>query len=141
MASALLVSGCGGTHLMNSAKPVLAALVLSLLGGTAACAVEEYPPAVGGYATVYAYDVPPNIYAYPHAYFEGGYAYLANDRWYYPSRGGWVMLRREPPQLYRYRTTYVQPAPPAYRGYEREPYRAPVPPAPYAYPPPATRVR
>ena len=126
---------------MNPAKPALTALLLSLLSGTAACTVQGYPPAVGGYETAYADNVPPDIYTHPHVYFSGGYAYLANDRWYYPSRRGWVVLQREPPQLYRYRTTYVQQAPPAYRGYEREPSTAPVPPAPYAYPPPATRVR
>jgi hypothetical protein len=123
----------------------LAALVATLAAAPIACA-PAYPPTVGGYATVYADDVPSNIYAYPHVYFDRSYAYLVRDRWYYPSTGGWVVLRTEPPQLYRYRSTYRQEAPPAYapgydpyyRRYEQRPY---VSPAPYGYPPPATRVR
>jgi hypothetical protein len=84
-------------------------------------------PVVGGYDTAYAEYVPPDIYAYPHVWYEGGYAYLVGDRWYYPSRAGWVVLRQEPSPLYRYRAevryraapgygrTHPQAAPPAYR--------------------------
>jgi hypothetical protein len=103
------------------------------------------PPVVGGYPTVYAEYVPPDVYAYPHVWYEGGYAYLVGDRWYYPSRAGWVVLREEPVPLYRYRAGYRyrtvpgygrtvrQPAPPAYRvsppGVSPPRYRPP-PPAP-----------
>jgi hypothetical protein len=86
----------------------------------------QTPPAVGGYATDYAESVPPDIYAYPHVWYDGGYAYLVGERWYYPSRSGWVVLRAEPAPLHRYRAeyrirgwpgygrTYPQAAPPAY---------------------------
>jgi hypothetical protein len=127
---------------MHVARPLRTAALLSALVGLPGCTVRTYPPAVAGYATVYAGDVPVDIYAYPHVYYDGSYVYLVGDRWYYPTERGWVVLRGEPPQLYRYRTTYVQRAPSAYpgyyRGYERRQY---APPAPYGYPPPATRVR
>lgn len=102
--------------------------------GLGACAVDAYPPAIGGYATVYAGNVPPDIYAYPRVYYEGDYAYLVGNRWYYPSRQGWAVFRDEPPVLYRYRVSTYRP----YRPYEP---RRPAPPAPFGYPPPATRVR
>jgi hypothetical protein len=118
-----------------------AVLGMALSGMSAGCAVRTYPPTVGGYATVYTETVPDNIYAYPHVWYDGGYAYLVGSSWYYPSGGRWVLLRQEPPELYRYRSNYVQQAPPAYgdpgRGYSY-PNRQP---APYAYPPPAVRVR
>ncbi|MBV9946687.1 MAG: hypothetical protein JOZ69_07560 [Myxococcales bacterium] len=101
----------------------------------AGCAVHAYPPAVGGYATVYADDVPPNIETYPRVSYEGGYAYLVNDRWYYPTSSGWVVLREEPRELYRYRADYGRRARPGY--YPRQS----APPAQYGYPPPAVRVR
>jgi len=107
--------------------------------------VRTYPPAVGGYATVYAENVPPNIYAYPHVSYGGSYAYLVDDRWYYPSEGRWVVLREEPAELRHYRSTYIQQAPPAYGRYPYRQYpyeeRRSAPPAQYGYPPPAVRVR
>jgi hypothetical protein len=116
------------------------------------CTVSAYPPTVGGYETVYVDNVPPDIYAYPHASYEGGYAYLVGGRWYYPAHGGrWVVLRQEPPELYRYRTDYVQRAPPAYvaRPPYNQPYRpnqpyqayprAPQPPPPVRQQPPPVR--
>jgi hypothetical protein len=129
---------------MQLTGPLGSIALFAALAGLPACAVRAYPPAVGGYATVYADGVPTDIYAYPHVPYEGGSAYLVGDRWYYPTGGGWVVLAGEPPELYRYRTTYVQQAPPTYRGYYRsyEPRQyAPPAPAPYGYPPPATRVR
>ena len=122
---------------MNHARSIVLAALVAASGATSACEVSTYPPAVGAYSTVYAQDVPVDIYAYPHTSFEGRDAYLVGDHWYYPSERGWVVLRTEPPQLHRYRSNYVQQAPPAYppgQYYERSP-------APYAYPPPATRVR
>lgn len=131
-----------------------AALLLAMFAGSAAlsgCTVEAEPPAVGGYATVYAGDVPPDIYAYPHVYYEGGYAYLVGDQWYYPYAGRWVVLRSEPPALYRYRIGYANRG--YYGGYGSYGYRryyqpgvnvAPpaAPPARYySRPPPAERVR
>ncbi len=90
---------------------VRAALLLGMLAGPVAltlsgCAVEAEPPVVGGYATVYATDVPPDIYGYPRVYYGSDYAYLVGDQWFYPYAGRWVVLRREPPALYRYRIGY-----------------------------------
>lgn len=105
--------------------------VLAVCGG---CAAEVYPPTVGGYTTVYAGSVPPNMAVYPRVAYAGGYAYLVNGRWYYPYGSRWVVLQREPPELYQYRTTYVAPAPP--RPYPPGYLYRPAPPAGYyAYPP------
>ncbi|MDP9150249.1 MAG: hypothetical protein M3O36_09960 [Myxococcota bacterium] len=134
----------------GSRGPVFARALVALaaLGPLAACTVRTYPPRVAGYATVYAADVPPDVSSYPRAPFQGGYAYLVHDEWYYPSDGGWVVIQGEPVELHRYRATYTNSAPPAYRGgygggayYEgRGSYRQQAPPA-YGYPPPAVRVR
>lgn len=115
-----------------SAAAALASLAL------AGCVARVYPPAVGGYGTIYAETVPPDIYAYPHVWYEGAYAYYVDGLWYYPSSGAWVVLREEPPVLYRYRRSYIQQAPPAYSPYGPRRY---APPSQYGYPPPARRVR
>ena len=101
------------------------------------------PPTVAGYGTIYAETVPADVYARPHIWYGGAYAYLVGDRWYYPASSGWVILRREPPELYRYRTTYAYRGGPAYYGrtYRQAAPPAPPPPSPYGYPPPAERVR
>jgi hypothetical protein len=131
---------------MNVARPLGSAALLGALVALPACAVRAYPPAVGGYATVYADSVPDDIYAYPHVYYDGGYAYLVGDSWYYPNGGSWVTLRGEPPELYRYRVNYRSAYGPGYYGYAPQPgYRAVprynVAPPAYGYPPPAQRVR
>jgi hypothetical protein len=118
------------------------ALGASLLGALAAFAPAlgcvEGPPVVGGYPTVYADYIPPDIYGYPHVWYEGSYAYLVGDTWYYPSRAGWVLLRQETVPLYRYRAQYRYRTVP---GYGRT-YRQPAPPAyRQGYPRPAQRVR
>jgi hypothetical protein len=113
---------------------------LALLAAIAAlpgCVARVGPPLVGGYATFYASNVPPDVYSYPHVWYEGGYAYLVGDQWFYPSSGGWVVFRTEPRDLYRYRSTYRYPG---YPGYGRT-YRQAAPPAYAPLPPPATRVR
>ncbi len=122
------------------ATPVGTLAVIAALASLPGCALRAAPPVVGGYATIYADTVPDDIYAYPHVWYDGGYAYLVGSRWYYPSSGGWVVLRGEPAPLYRYRAAY------GYRGvpvYGRT-YRQAAPPAPpvnRGYPPPAERVR
>lgn len=114
---------------------------LATLGATG-CSADAYPTAVGGYSTVYVDEVPPNIALYPHVWYGRGYAYLVANTWYYPSGNRWVVLKQEPPELYRYRTSYVQRAPPAYQPvYRAPPIRQYAPPAQYGYPPPAVRVR
>ena len=126
---------------MLAAAVALAGLALS------GCTVEAEPPVVGGYATVYAADVPPDIYGYPHVYYDGGYAYLVGDQWFYPYEGRWVMLRSEPPALYRYRVGYARGGyygGGVYRRYYRPGVNV-APAAPparyYSRPPPAERVR
>src|SRR5690348_3632066 len=92
------------------------ALAILLAASMTACAAEVYPPTAPGYATLYAGDVPADIYDYPHVAYEGGVAYLVADTWYYPTARGWVRLRHESPELARYRAYnrgYVRPAPPA----------------------------
>jgi hypothetical protein len=125
------------------ARAVRAGAVAGLigLGAVAGCASETYPPTVGGYTTVYATDIPPDMAVYPRAPYARGYAYLVGNSWYYPTGGRWVVLQEEPPELYRYRTTYVQAAPPAYRAPPAYYPRQYAPPAQYGYPPPAVRVR
>ena len=125
---------------LGLAAPLGSLALLAALGTLSGCVARVGPPAVGGYATVYADSVPANVYSYPHVWYGGGYAYLVGDQWYYPSSGGWVVLREEPQELYRYRSTYGYPGGPGYYG---RTYRQAPPPAytPYGYPPPATRVR
>jgi hypothetical protein len=133
---------------MDTARPLrilpIAALAAAL---TAGCAAEVYPPTVAGYTTVYATSVPPDMTAYPRVAYDGSYATLVGDSWYYPYGHRWVVLQREPPELYRYRTTYYyRNAPPAYRtaappAYRPMPPRQYAPPPQYGYPPPAVRVR
>jgi hypothetical protein len=119
------------THARSTLWAVVAAVSLAAGAG---CEAEAIPPDVGGYSTAYADSVPPDIYAYPHVWFSGGYAYMVGDNWYYPNRGRWVRLRREPPELRRYRAQYpaMRPgpgtAPPATRNVPAFPAgRAPAP--------------
>jgi hypothetical protein len=120
------------------AAPLGTIAVLAGLASLPGCVVRAGPPAIAGYATVYAQTVPDDIYAYPHVWYEGSYAYLVGGLWYYPTGRGWVVLRSEPPPLYRYRSAYGYPGSPAYG----RTYRQAAPPA-YSpgYPPPAERVR
>jgi hypothetical protein len=143
--------GCLEAPDMGSMRAALLFAVLAAPAVLPGCAVEAEPPAVGGYATIYAAEVPPDIYAYPHVYYEGRYAYLVGDEWYYPYADSWVLLRSEPPALYRYRVGY---GPSRYFGryygaYPSRYYRQPgvnvAPPALHygrpPLPPPAHRVR
>lgn len=129
---------------MNSVHPIrtcISAATLAAAIAVSGCAAEVYPsPPVGGYTTVYATNVPPDMSLYPRVAYAGGYAYLVGNRWYYPYGNRWLVLRQEPPELFRYRTTTLV-APPVYRtapGYVPRPY---APPAQYGYPPPAVPVR
>jgi hypothetical protein len=128
--------------------PLTLLAALASVPALSGCAVRASPPVVGGYATVYADGVPADIYAYPHVWYDGGYAYLVNDRWYYPYGGGWVVLRHEPAELYGYRRDYRapeygrtvrQPPAPVYRETAPRGYRQVAPPARPQSAPPANR--
>jgi hypothetical protein len=140
--------------LPSSFRSVTTALAMAAACAAAGCAAEVYPPTVGGYTTVYAASVPPDMAVYPRVAYAGNYAYLVGNRWYYPAGSRWVVLQPEPQPLYRYRTTtYVQapvyrppvyrpaPPPPASPGpyYRPPPPRVYAPPSQYGYPPPPPR--
>jgi hypothetical protein len=112
-----------------ASRAALGGLLLSLSACYAGWGYEE--PAVATYgtygATVPMY-VPPDIYARPWVWWEGRPAYWVDDRWYWQGPRGWTVFQRPPTLLERQRP-YVQQAPPAPRA------------APFAYPPPAVRVR
>ena len=105
----------------------VARLACVAIGGgslATACTGVAEPAYVAGYPAVYA-SPPADVYAYPRAYYNGNYAYNVQGMWYYDDPRGWVVLRSEPPELYRART-YVQQAPPAPRYYYGAPqYGAP----------------
>ena len=95
------------------------ALGLSAAGCTATI---EPPSAVVTTDDVYVTsEVPVDIYAYPRVWYGGTYVYLVDGRWYAPRGRGWVIYRREPQELSRYRTNYQRSSPAPRRHYE--PYR------------------
>ena len=129
---------------MNSVHPIrtcISAAALAAAIGVSGCTAEVYPPKVGGYTTVYATNVPPDMTLYPRVAYAGSDVYLVGNSWYYPYGHRWLVLRQEPPELYRYRTTTLVARPVYQRvppGYVSRPY---APPAQYGYPPPAVPVR
>ena len=83
----------------------IAALGLAL----GACTTAGYGiqgQAVNGYSVVEPEIVPSQIENYPRTHYRGRYAYLVEDRWYYPTQSGWVVFREEPRELSRYRVWY-----------------------------------
>src|SRR5579864_5265749 len=70
-----------------------------------------YPAPVEEDAVVYVDTVPPEIEAYPHYYYGGGYAYYVEGRWYRRGPRGWGYYRQEPPQLERQRAHVEQRGP------------------------------
>jgi len=81
---------------------------LGLLGLASSGCTGTYAavPSMYGYSVVSASNVPMGIYDYPSYYWNGGYAYLVNNSWYYPTEAGWVVFQQEPYDLYRYRRQY-----------------------------------
>jgi hypothetical protein len=76
--------------------------------GCAETATVAPSPTVAPPAVVYDYPVTyvqtvPDLTYYPRTYYRGSYAYLVNGRWYYQTRGRWVVFREEPHELYSYR--------------------------------------
>jgi hypothetical protein len=109
-----------------------AVIAAAAMIGAAGCeATWHTPGAVIRYDTgdyvVRADLVPPDIRVYPHYDYGGTTVYLVDGRWYYPSTGGWRIMRREPVELGRQRTRiYASPQYRRYRtpqyGYPEEPY-------------------
>jgi len=104
---------------------ILFALVIvgAPLGLSACMASGEL---VASYPVVEVQTVPVQIESYPRYAYAGSYAYLVDDRWYYRSRGRWVVFREEPRELRTYRVEHarrnprpVYSAPPAHRRRDR----------------------
>lgn len=70
-----------------------AALALCASGCVARADYDVEP--VYAYPTV-AVEAPPAYTSYPRYYYNGRYAYLVGDQWYYDSPNGWVMFQSEP---------------------------------------------
>lgn len=68
--------------------------------------VQERPVMVADEPAIVATAVPADIETYPHVVYRGSVAYFVNDRWYYRTPGGFVVFRREPVELVRYRTAF-----------------------------------
>jgi hypothetical protein len=84
-------------------------LAVAVIAGAGAaltgCVVSDAPPAVmvAGVPAYAVTDVPVEIESYPHVYYDGGFAYYVEGRWFYRTRGGYVVLQREPAELARFR--------------------------------------
>lgn len=107
---------------LRSAAFSVALLALPL--GLGAC--TAHGELVADYPVVEVQTVPVQVETYPRVYYAGSYAYLVDGRWYYRSRDRWVVFRREPRDLARYRVEYyrrnptpVYTAPPAHRRRNR----------------------
>ena len=101
------------------------AILLSGLA-SAGCTASVGGELVYGHPVYVAETVPVEIETYPRVYYRGGYAYLAEDHWYYYGPRGWVVFREEPRELYRYRTSLprehrARRAPPPPRARPRAP--------------------
>jgi hypothetical protein len=103
-----------------------------------ACTIEPATPFIGGYATMYASTVPPDIATYPRVWYSDRFVYLVGDQWYAPQGRSWVVLRREPPVLQQYRMAYRPRPPAAWIAPGRRPAPAfrptPQPRRPFGYP-------
>ena len=107
------------------------ALAIASALGAAGCEAT-FQPALPEVAVTYdtgavarAEVVPPDVWSYPHVYYDGAWVYLVDGRWYYPPPIGWMLYRREPVELYRQRTVIGE------RRYRAPPERRPAPPQPY----------
>jgi len=131
----------------SSALIGIAAVGLALLGG-GGCAgtTTAHGTVVYDYPATYVETVPPGTLYQPRVYYHGRYAYLRQDRWYYPTDRGWVVFREEPRELHRYRVNhedrgryeYQYRSSPEYRYRRYDPayrYRSPE----YGAPPPTRR--
>jgi hypothetical protein len=104
------------TNMLRSCCFVMLAAVGALAAAGCHATVEPEPVAAT-YEVTYG-EVPTDIEAQPHTYYEGRPVYLYQGHWYYRDSGRWAYYRHEPPALYQYRQrNYVQQAPPAQRSY------------------------
>ena len=83
-----------------------AALALCASGCVARADIDAEP--VYGYPTVAVEAPPPYIESYPRYDYNGRYAYLVGDQWYYDSPRGWVIFRSEPRVLAERRVYIVE---------------------------------
>ncbi len=89
------IARCGGVLL-----PCIA-MTLGVGCGAEVYSSGAYP--VGGDAVVSVDVAPFNIESYPHYYYDGGYAYNVDGRWYRQGPRGWGYYRQEPRELARQR--------------------------------------
>lgn len=132
----LQLSSPQATRVIGRVGVIAATAVLAV--GAAGCAAEGTVGYAYGYPSYGYYDqypgyialdtVPYDVYSYPRAWYQGGYAYWDGGRWLYPTQRGWFTFRSEPTELGRYRTRYrgtpyfaSPPVRPYPRGYY--PYR------------------
>lgn len=83
---------------------VASTMALAGCYGTVGHSVPVAEASVGVPATL-ADEVPLYIDTYPRFVYQGSYVYLVDNDWYYPSAGRWYVLREEPRELARYRTS------------------------------------
>ncbi len=89
---------------------------LCACGAAALSGCVAHGELVADYPVVEVDAVPVEIVTYPHVIYAGSDAYLVGDRWYYRSRGRWVVFQREPRELAAYRVEYARRAPPPGRA-------------------------
>lgn len=97
-------------------KKMLGSAAIAALGVAGAAALSgcvAHGELVADYPVVEVETVPVEIAAYPHVIYAGSDAYLVGGRWYYRSRGRWVVFQREPRELAAYRVEYTRRAPPS----------------------------
>lgn len=91
---------------------IRAAGVVSVLGVTGCFATVEGEGDVEAEVPVVEAEVTPiEITTYPHYYYRGEVVYLVEGRWYARRGPRWVMYRREPRELSRYRVQYERARP------------------------------
>jgi len=99
--------------LTNVARSIFLAVFAPLAAG-GCVATAGVDSAVVYEDPVTVVEAPPvAIETYPRIYYHGSYAYLVGSRWYYHEPRGWVVFRREPVELGRYRAWHA-----GYRHYE-----------------------
>ena len=93
----------------RSTSPLgVAAIALAVMGsGACSGTTTAQGTLVYDHQATYVETLPPHTIYQPRVYYRGRYAYLVDNRWYYPSDRGWVVFRDEPRELARYRMNYL----------------------------------